>query len=191
MPTIKPGEAATIFPIYYPHCLDLSQQDSQKILKHTDLISAFIQYKSLSSFSSLLTPPGSCLVPHSERFDSPGSSTLTVLPLGDLDVSSLLVMPTDAKKIWIFLRFSWLWVLPFFFFLFFCQRSLFLRFVQLYLISRTVLDLLYLTLLLIRVGARLQRFMSRTRIRCAERSRDESSRSFLKAKIKITWAPDS
>ena len=73
MSTIKLGEAARTCPIYYPYCLDLSQQDRQKILKHTDLISAFIQYKSFSSFSSLLTPPGSCLVPHSERFDSPGS----------------------------------------------------------------------------------------------------------------------
>ena len=125
MPTIKPGEAARICPIYYPHCLDLSQQDSQKILKHTNLISAFIQYKSLSSFSSHLTPPGSYLVPHSEWFDSPGSSTLTVLSLGDLDVSSLLVMPTDAKKIWIFLHFSWTLGSTFFSLSLFFVRGLF------------------------------------------------------------------
>ena len=104
IPTRKTGEAARICPIYYPYCLDLSQQDSpaeiknQKFLKHTDLISVCIRYESLF----LLLLLDSTHVP--AWYLTQGSVTVLVpstliLSLGYPDVSSLLVMPIDAKEI--------------------------------------------------------------------------------------------
>lgn len=71
---------------------------NQKILKHTDLILGSIRYESLL----LLLPLDSTHVP--AWYLTQGSVTVLVpsiliLSLGYPDVSSLLVMPIDAKEI--------------------------------------------------------------------------------------------